>query len=102
MKARSVVFSPEAREDLLILGDWIAERAGPATALRYLARLEAACLGLSTASERGRRRDDIRPGLRVVGFERRITIAFVVSQEQVTILRLHYGGLDWDRKSDPI
>jgi hypothetical protein len=29
-----------------------------------------------TAGERGMRRNDIRPGLRVVGFERRATMAF--------------------------
>jgi toxin ParE1/3/4 len=34
--------------------------------------------------------------LRVVGFEKRITIAFMVSDHSVTILRLFYGGQNWE------
>jgi toxin ParE1/3/4 len=41
-------------------------------------------------------RDDIRPGLRVVGFERRVTIAFAVGEAGVTIVRVFYGGQDWE------
>ena len=74
--------------------DWIAERAGADVALGYAERVEAFCEGLAFASERGHRRDDLRPGLRVVGFERRIAVAFVVSDDDVTILRLYYGGRD--------
>jgi toxin ParE1/3/4 len=46
--------------------------------------------------ERGCRRDDIRPGLLIIGFERRFPVAFSVSHERVTILRLFYGW-DWER-----
>jgi toxin ParE1/3/4 len=34
--------------------------------------------------------------LRIIGFERRITIAFVVEPERVVILRLFYAGRDWE------
>jgi toxin ParE1/3/4 len=95
LKRRTVVFAPEARHDLLELGDWIAERAGAGTALNYIARLEAYCLGFEVSAERGRRRDDIRPGLRITGFERRVTIAFAVTETEVTILGLYYGGRNW-------
>jgi toxin ParE1/3/4 len=95
LKRRSVVFAPEARGDLLNLGDWIAERAGMDVALKYIERLEVYCSGFEFAGERGQRRDDIRPGLRIVGFERRIAIAFIVSDTDVTILRLYYGGRNW-------
>ena len=33
MKRRIVTFAPEARDDLIKLGDWIAERAGAEIAL---------------------------------------------------------------------
>lgn len=92
MKQRPVLFSAHAKADLAQLYDWIAERAGTRIADGYLDRLETYCSGLEFASERGRRRDDIRRGLRVVGFERRIAIAFVVESEQVVVLRIHYGG----------
>jgi toxin ParE1/3/4 len=51
---------------------------------------------MALGSERGHRRDDVRPGLRIVGFERRITIAFTVSAEDVTILRIFYAGRNWE------
>jgi toxin ParE1/3/4 len=97
LKPRDVVFAPEARDDLFALYDWIAETASPQTALSYLERIERHCLGFSHVSERGTRRDDIRPGLRITGFERRVTIAFSVNDERVTILRLFYGGRNWER-----
>jgi toxin ParE1/3/4 len=39
-------------------------------------------------------RNDVRPGLRTVGFERQISIAFHVDSERVTIDRILYGGRD--------
>ena len=96
MKARSVEFSPEALDDLLNLYDWIADAADPETAFAYIDRLESYCRDMKYAAERGHKRDDIRPNLRIVGFERRVTIAFTVSESHVTILRLFYGGRNWE------
>ena len=96
MKERTVVFSPEAMAELEGLYDWIAEAASPAVATRFVGRIERFCSGLGIASERGTRRDDVRRGLRIVGFERRLTIAFAVEPERVVILRLFYRGRDWE------
>lgn len=95
MKARRVEFSEDARSDLIALYDWIADAASPDIALGYVERLERYCLDLDLASERGHLREDVRPGLRVVGFERRVTIAFTVEEDRVVILRLFYGGRNW-------
>lgn len=97
MKEQKVVFSPEARDDLFAIYDWIARAAHPDTALSYIARIETYCLGFSVASERGHLQDDIRPGLRIVGFERRVTIAFTVEDARVVILRLFYSGRNWEK-----
>ena len=96
MKQREVVFSPEAIDDLNRLYDWIASVAGSTVALRYIERIEIFCMGLDLASERGALREDIRPSLRVVGFERRLTVAFSVEGDFVTIFRLFYGGQNWE------
>ncbi|MEO1089358.1 MAG: type II toxin-antitoxin system RelE/ParE family toxin [Pseudomonadota bacterium] len=96
MRERPVELVPEAQEDLIRLYDWIADAASPDTAIRYIDRIETYCRGLGLASERGQKRDDVRPGLRIVGFERRVTIAFTVSEARVTILRLFYGGRNWE------
>lgn len=93
-EAHKVVFSPEARDDLLRLYLFIAERSGEARALAYVDRIEAWCRGLATFPERGRRRDDLLPGLRVAGFERRVAIAFHVAPGLVTLDRIFYGGRD--------
>jgi toxin ParE1/3/4 len=52
-------------------------------------------MGFEFAGERGHRRDDVRPGLRITDFERRVTIAFVSSETGITILGLYYGGRNW-------
>ena len=98
MKRRRVVVSVRARADLIAIFEHIAQATGAATAARYLARMEAFCLGLGEASERGSRRDDIRPGLRIVGFERRLTIAFAVNEQDVAVLRVFAAGRDWERE----
>jgi toxin ParE1/3/4 len=89
-----VVFAPEARDDLLQLYDYIAARSGPARARAYAERVLSYCRGFETFPERGTRRDDLRPGLRVVGFARRATIAFQINDNRVTIDRVLYGGRD--------
>ena len=47
---------------------------------------------------RGTKRDDLRPGLRIVPFKKRTAIAFEVDEELkvVTILRVFYGGQDYE------
>ena len=92
MKERVVIISPEAKADLMALYDWIAAAARPETALGYIERIETFWQGMRIASERGTRRDDIRPNLRIVTFERRVTVDDV----SVVILRLFYGGRNWE------
>ncbi len=70
--AVTVRFRPAAEADLIELYGYIAERSGRARAGDYIDRIEAACLSLADFPERGTRRDDLRPGLRVIGFERRV------------------------------
>lgn len=90
----SVVFAPEAEGDLLRLYDYIAGQSSPDRALTYAERITAACRGLATFPQRGTRRDDIRPGLRVMGVAGRVTVAFHVMPNIVTIVRILYGGRD--------
>ncbi len=69
MNRREVVYSPEVEDDLTQLFDYIAGWSNDQTALNYISRIEAFCDGLDLASERGTLRNDIRAGLRIVGFE---------------------------------
>jgi toxin ParE1/3/4 len=85
-----------AKADLQWIYDTIESATDPSTALHYVERITDFCQRLEYGGERGNRRDDVRPGLRVIGFERRIAVAFTVDAERVVILRLFYGGADWE------
>jgi len=89
-----VIFAPEAQDDLLGLYDYIAGQANPSRAYDYVESIRSYCLGFASFPERGTRREDIRPGLRITGFRRRVTIAFHVTAERVFIDRIFYGGRD--------
>ena len=41
---------------------------------------------------RGTRRDDVRPGLRITSYRKRVVIAFAVDADQVQIIGIFYGG----------
>lgn len=94
---RRVVYSPEAAADLFGLYEHIAKQSGPARAIGYIQRIENHCAAFRFSAERGTRRDDLRPGLRIAGFERRVTIAFHVEPTRVVIDRILYGGRDVGR-----
>lgn len=94
--ARRIVLAPEAAEDLTDLYDWGAGRASPQVAMGYLERVEDFLGGLNVGSERGHMRSDVRPGLRIVGFERRATVAFTVGEDTVAVLRVFTAGRDWE------
>lgn len=79
MKNYSVIVSAAAEADLFAIYDYIAQVASSTVALRFVDRIEAYCRSFDTVPERGTRRDDLRPGLRTVGFERRATILFAAA-----------------------
>lgn len=95
--ARKVVFRPAAEQDLAALYAYIRDaRADPVVAIGYIRRIRAFCEGLEPFPERGTPRDDIRPGLRLAHFERRVVVAFTVTPELVRIGRIFYGGRDYE------
>lgn len=84
----------EAEADIAGIYAYIRDHSSPEIARRYVQRIMAYLAGFETFPERGTRRDEIRPGLRIVGFERRVTIAFVVEADEVVVLNVLYGGRD--------
>jgi len=96
MPAYTVVFSPEAEAQLLELYSYIADRASAEIAARFTDGIVAYCESLATFPLRGVRRDDIRPGLRITNFRKRVAIAFDVEGERVSILGIFYGGRNYE------
>lgn len=92
----TVVFTPEAEEQLAALYRYIAAVASPEIAERYTSAIVMYCEGLRTFPHRGTRRDDIRLGLRITNYKGRAVIAFDVNAELVSIIGVFYGGQDYE------
>lgn len=87
-----VVLSKRAQEQLAAIEDYLAERFFPRNAARFAQRLLRACRSLALAPHRGTALDEVREGMRFVGFEGRATIYFKVVGETVFVIGIFYGG----------
>ncbi len=96
MQQYSVVFTPEAAEQLDSLYAYVAVAASPEVALHYTNAIVSYCEGLNTLPHRGTRCDDIRPGLRVTNYRKRAVIAFTVDAQKVSIIGVYCGGQDFE------
>ena len=91
-----VVFTPEAEAQLIELYGYIATEASPETAARFTDGIVTYCESLSSFPVRGTRRDDVRPGLRITSYRKRVVIAFAVDADQVQIIGIFYGGQNYE------
>jgi len=91
-----VIVSPRARAQLIALYDYIADSSTEEIADNYTSAILAHCRGLSTFPKRGAQRDNIRSGIRIFGFRRRVSIAFQIGETSVTILGVFYGGQNFE------
>jgi len=92
----TVVFTPEAEEQLAAIYRYIAAKASPETAERYTSAIVSYCEGMQFTPHRGTRRDEIRSGLRITNYKKRSVIAFAVDAEQLSIIGVFYGGQDYE------
>lgn len=94
----TVKFAPEALDQLDAIEDYIAHAGSPIAAARYVDAIVAYCESLATFPQRGIRRDDLMPGLRITNHRRNAVIAFMVDTdaETVSILGVFYGGQDYE------
>ena len=98
MKPYTVLFTPEAEEQLAVLYRYIATIASPEIADRYTSAIITYCEGMRSVPNRGTRRDDIRPNLRITNYKHRAVIAFAVDDVTliVTIMGVYYGGQNYE------
>ena len=90
-----VIFTPEAEEHLAALYHYITHAASPDIAARYTESIVSYCENMHTFLLRGNKRDDVRPGLRITNYKKRVVIAFDVTTDQVSIIGVFYGGQDF-------
>ncbi len=96
MKYYAVRLSPEAQTDIVRIHARIVEKSGsPVTADRYIDRISGFLSSLNVFPERGTVRDEMRSGLRIIGFERSASVAFVVEDDDVVVLRILAKGQEF-------
>ena len=81
-----LVFRQEALQQLEELHYFIADAGSPATAAGFTESIVAICEGLADFPYRGLAREDLRPGLRTIGFRKRAVIAYAMLNESVARL----------------
>jgi toxin ParE1/3/4 len=91
-----VIFTPLAERHIDKLHEFITLHSSEERADGYISRIVGFCNSLKTFPLRGSQRDDILPGLRVAGFERRVNVAFIVTANVVLIEGIFYGGRDYE------
>jgi toxin ParE1/3/4 len=89
---RRVIWSPQARRDLLHIREYIRPFNTPA-AERMGQRLSDLGNSLVTASERGR---EIRPGIRQIAAIRPYLLRYRVTDDAVTIIRIIHSARQQD------
>lgn len=92
--AYQVTYSEQAVQHLKNIHDYIADQGNPNAAKALLEAMLRYCDGFDLFPERGTSRDDLRSGLRLVGFERKATIAIRIDEAtmRVVVLGIYCGG----------
>ena len=91
-----VFYSAEAKTHLTEIYNYIADAASDTTAVSFIEEIVAACEALCVFPNRGRQRDDLRPGLRAISFRKRVTIVFEVDHDEVNIVGIFYAGREYE------
>ncbi|MBZ9668745.1 type II toxin-antitoxin system RelE/ParE family toxin [Mesorhizobium sp. B3-2-1] len=93
----AVILSQEALADLDSIASYILDQSGSErVAIQFVDRIKLRCQSIGNAPRGGRSRDDIVPGLRTVPFEHSAVIAYVIDNDLVHIVKIFYGGRDYE------
>lgn len=93
-----VTAAAEALSDFIAIFEHIEHWSGDRTlARRTVQSIRAFVRGLQRFPHRGSKRDDLRPGLRIIPVGHRAVVAYQIDDEAgvVTVLRVLYGGQDY-------
>jgi plasmid stabilization system protein ParE len=92
----TVALTPEAQGQLFELYRCIVAAASPVVAERYIYTIITYCEWFRIFPQRSNRRDDIREGLHVTIYRKRVVISFDVDAEQTSVIGSFYGGHDYE------
>lgn len=91
-----IIVTPEARDQLEAIYDYIVYAATPDIARQFTNGIIDRLAVLTDYPRTGSPRDDIRPGLRTLAYRRRVTIVFMVEEAAVVVIGVYYGGQDFE------
>ena len=95
-----VQYTPEAERQLDEIDDWIASKATPDIAHRFVEAVLEHIEGIPALPFAGRARDDVRPGMRTTTYKKRTLVAYEVGgtpgELVITILGVFHGGQNWE------
>ncbi|MBB6508970.1 plasmid stabilization system protein ParE [Rhizobium soli] len=91
----TVRFSDAAEDDVIELLTYLLPRAGERVARLYVDQIVDHCHSFERFPERGSRLES-KLGVRLVGYRRKATIAFMIKGDTVTILRIFHHGRNID------
>lgn len=96
--SHTVQFAPQALTQLDAIENYIMHASSPLTAAHYVDAVVTYCESLATFPQRGIRRDDLLPALRITNYRHSAAIAFVVDDEarSVSSIGVFYGGQDYE------
>ena len=97
MKGLTVSLRPGAIEDLKDIYDWIVSESGhPQIAGNLIDRILDRCESLAAFPMKGRARDDLQSGVRILPFERIAVIAYRILADEIEVINIFYGGRDYE------
>lgn len=94
--AKAVVYSSRARDDMLNIWTWIADKSGVAMADAVAGRIEARISRLADHPEMGPARSDIAQSARMLVIERWLAL-YAIVDDTVRIVRVVDGSADLRR-----
>jgi len=94
----TVKFDIRARNQLASVARYLAGAADPNRASSFVRDLTNEAKSLKIFPYRGQSKDHIYPGLHIIGYKRRATIAYLIddTDKTVSIAGIFYGGQDWE------
>lgn len=98
MSSYTVVFTPEAEQHLAELYRYISQESSAGTAHGFTMAIVDYCAAMDEFPDKGMRREDIRPGLRIINYRANTVIAIAVDDlaRIVTIIGIFYGGRNYE------
>lgn len=91
---KRLVYRPSAVADLDGIFDYIAVDSR-GSAASFVGDIRDHCRGLKDFPKLGPARNDLGKGVRILPIKRRVVVAYRITEAEIVILRVFWGGADY-------